>query len=152
MSSTYYNNLWKEAINELLENIHEEFDPLDENLNEKGVLHHLFSSNMNARIRSGLDFTLISTSNTSTATKSWKTATTKWSIPKNACSSKTCWSQPWCGLSSSNSTSFATTPTPTPFAPSMSTWMSFCWKCVCAPPRYKCTSLVISSWIELKTK
>jgi hypothetical protein len=37
MSSTYYNNLWKEAINELLENIHEEFDPLDENLNDKGV-------------------------------------------------------------------------------------------------------------------
>jgi len=23
MSSTHYNNLWKEAINELLENIHE---------------------------------------------------------------------------------------------------------------------------------
>lgn len=37
MSSTYYNNLWKEAINELLENIHEEFDPLDENLGEKGL-------------------------------------------------------------------------------------------------------------------
>ena len=43
MSSTYYNNLWKEAINELLENIHEEFDPLDENLGEKGVILHLFS-------------------------------------------------------------------------------------------------------------
>lgn len=70
MSSTYYNNLWKEAINELLENIHEEFDPLDENLNEKGVMDLLFSSSMNARIRSGLDSTLIYTSNTSTATKS----------------------------------------------------------------------------------
>jgi hypothetical protein len=37
MSSTYYNNLWKDAINNLLENIREEFEPLDENLNEKGV-------------------------------------------------------------------------------------------------------------------
>ena len=70
MSSTYYNNLWKEAINELLENIHEEFDPLDENLNEKGVLHLLFSSNMNARIKSGSGSTLICMSSTSTATKS----------------------------------------------------------------------------------
>ena len=70
MSSTYYNNLWKEAINELLENIHEEFDPLDENLNEKGVMYLLFSSSMNARIRSGLDSMLTSMSNTSTATKS----------------------------------------------------------------------------------
>lgn len=32
MSSAYYNNKWKEAINDLLENIHEEFEPLDENL------------------------------------------------------------------------------------------------------------------------
>ena len=70
MSSTYYNNLWKEAINELLENIHEEFDPLDENLNEKGVIHLLFSSSMNARIKSGLDSMLTSMSNTSTAIKS----------------------------------------------------------------------------------
>lgn len=37
MSSAYYNNKWKEAINDLLENIHEEFEPLDENLGEKGV-------------------------------------------------------------------------------------------------------------------
>lgn len=29
MSSAYYNNKWKEAINDLLENIHEEFEPLD---------------------------------------------------------------------------------------------------------------------------
>lgn len=58
MSSTHYNNLWKEAINELLENIHEEFDPLDENLNEKGVPLPLFSSNMNARTRNGSASTL----------------------------------------------------------------------------------------------
>lgn len=37
MSSAYYNNKWKEAINDLLENIHEEFEPMDENLNEKGL-------------------------------------------------------------------------------------------------------------------
>lgn len=42
MSSAYYNNKWKEAINDLLENIHEEFEPLDENLNEKGVTLTLF--------------------------------------------------------------------------------------------------------------
>lgn len=29
MSSAYYNSKWKEAINDLLENIHEEFEPLD---------------------------------------------------------------------------------------------------------------------------
>jgi hypothetical protein len=70
MSSTYYNNLWKEAINELLENIHEEFDPLDENLSEKGVILLLCSSNTNARIKSGSGSTLICMSSTSTATKS----------------------------------------------------------------------------------
>lgn len=41
MSGSYYNNLWKEAINELLENIHEEFDPLEENLAKNQVVPDL---------------------------------------------------------------------------------------------------------------
>lgn len=43
MSSTYYNNRWKEGINNLLENIHEEFDPLEENLAKNQVLEILSS-------------------------------------------------------------------------------------------------------------
>ena len=37
MSSQLYNTNWKEAISSLLENIQEEYEPLDENLNDKGL-------------------------------------------------------------------------------------------------------------------
>lgn len=52
MSSIYYNNRWKEAINDLIENLHEEFEPLDENLNEKGVIFkHIVAQILKKRLR-----------------------------------------------------------------------------------------------------
>lgn len=150
MSSTYYNNLWKEAINELLENIHEEFDPLDENLGEKGVTLHLFSWSTSARTRNGSGFMHISTSNTYTATASSKTATTKWCTRKRECCWRICSNRPCSASSSSSSTSYATTPALTPFVHSTSTWMNSCWRCECALHRSKCTSRAISSTIAMK--
>lgn len=149
MSSTYYNNLWKEAINELLENIHEEFDPLDENLGEKGVILHQFSLSTNARMRSGSAFMHISTSNTYTATASLKIATIKWCIHRKECCSRICLNPPCYALSNSNSISYAITPAPTQLDHSTSIWMNFCCRCVCAHHRSKCTSRAISSTIKM---
>ena len=87
MSSTYYNNLWKEAINELLENIHEEFDPLDQNLNDgdKGVCPLLFSLNMREKTQNGLGFMHIFTSNMFTVTRYLKIATIRLFTHKKEC-------------------------------------------------------------------
>ena len=121
MSSTYYNNMWKEGINNLLENIHEEFDPLDENLAKNQVLLLAFRSPTSGRTNSGSGFTPISTSSTCSATRSSKTAMTRWCTLRRECSSKICWSRPCCGSSKSSSTSSGTTPTPTLSAQSTST-------------------------------